>query len=72
MDLLSVVRRLIESKNLGVPPHAGSAVPGFRAQGTPLLAQQPSAAPPLPNAGKLAGRGFTFLRAMISSIFSFP
>ena len=40
----------------GVPPQAGSAVPGFRAQGTPLLAQQPPAAPPLPNAGKLAGR----------------
>ena len=40
----------------GVPPHVGSAVPGFRAKGTPLLAQQPPAAPPLPNAGKLAGR----------------
>ena len=44
-------------KNLGVPPHAGSAVPGFRAQGTPLLAQQPPAGPPLPNAGKLGPSG---------------
>ena len=41
----------------GVPPHVGSAVPGFRAQGTPLLAQQPPAAPPLPNAGKLEPSG---------------
>ena len=41
----------------GVPPQAGAAVPGFRAQGTPLLAQQPPAGPPLPNAGKLGPSG---------------
>ena len=55
----------------GVPPQAGSAVPGFRAQGTPLLAQQPPAAPPLPNAGKLAWKGIFDLSSKVDLMKKF-
>ena len=54
------IKRRIDLDYSGRSPTSGVGSSGVPCPRHSIATQQPPAAPPLPNAGKLAGRGFTF------------